>query len=42
MIEVLALSYVGETWFRNINTCKTQGEEIGIFKISEEYKRLKN
>jgi hypothetical protein len=42
IIEVLALLYVSEFWFRNINKCKTQGEEIGILKISEECERLKN
>lgn len=42
MIDVLALSYISETWFRNINTCKIQGEEMGILKISKDYNRLKN
>jgi len=42
MIEVLGLLYVSESWFTNIHKCKKQGEEMGILKTSEEYKRLKN
>lgn len=42
MIEFLALLYASESCFTNIKKCKTQREEIGILKTSEECKRLKN